>query len=122
MCQLILTISFHSLFLIYLIKEKADEGSGKIQFVEAGRKYYGTNFYFAVWRICCCGLPFKDVSVFIPASAQEKGIDLLLYKFCNGVNLINTIQGKMSRTYYDINKKYQGTLRFNRFVSQDNAD
>lgn len=30
----------------------------------------------------------KDVSVFIPASAQEKGIDLLLYKFRNGVNLI----------------------------------
>ena len=64
----------------------------------------------------------KDVSVFIPASAQEKGIDLLLYKFCNGVNLINTIQVKMSRTYYDINKKYQGTLWFNRFVPQDNAD
>lgn len=64
----------------------------------------------------------KDASVFIPASAQEKGIDLLLYKFCNGVNLINTIQVKMSRTYYDINKKYQGTLWFNRFVPQDNAD
>ena len=64
----------------------------------------------------------KDVSVFIPASAQTTGIDLLLYKFCNGVNLINTIQVKMSRTYYDINKKYQGTLWFNRFVPQDNAD
>ena len=34
----------------------------------------------------------KDVSVFIPASAQEKGIDLLLYKFCNGVNLIRSIK------------------------------
>ena len=64
----------------------------------------------------------KDVSVFIPASAQEKGIDLLLYKFRNGVNLINTIQVKMSRTYYEINKNYQGILWFNRFVPQDNAD
>lgn len=50
----------------------------------------------------------KDASVFIPASAQEKGIDLLLYKFCNGVNLINTIQVKMSRTYYDINRSIKG--------------
>ena len=33
----------------------------------------------------------KEVSVFVPSSAQEKGIDLLLYKFSNGVNLINTI-------------------------------
>lgn len=33
----------------------------------------------------------KEASVFIPSSAQEKGIDLLLYKFSNGVNLLNTI-------------------------------
>lgn len=52
----------------------------------------------------------KDASVFIPSSAQEKGIDLLLYKFSNGVNLINTIQVKMSRAYYYPNKKYQSTL------------
>ena len=64
----------------------------------------------------------KDASVFVPTSAQEKGIDLLLYKFNNGVNLINTIQVKMSRTYYGINKKYQGILWFNRFEPQDNAD
>lgn len=41
----------------------------------------------------------KDASVFIPASAQEKGIDLLLYRFLNGCNTTNTIQVKMSRTY-----------------------
>lgn len=64
----------------------------------------------------------KDASVFVPSSAQEKGIDLLLYKFNNGVNLINTIQVKMSRTYYVPNKKYKGTLWFNRFDPQDNAD
>ena len=52
----------------------------------------------------------KDASVFIPSSAQEKGIDLLLYKFSNGVNLINTIQVKMSRAYYYQNKKYHSDL------------
>lgn len=52
----------------------------------------------------------KEASVFIPSSAQEKGIDLLLYKFSNGVNLINTIQVKMSRAYYNLNSKYQSTL------------
>lgn len=38
----------------------------------------------------------KEASVFIPSSSQEKGIDLLLYKFSNGVNTVNTIQVKMS--------------------------
>ena len=42
----------------------------------------------------------KNASVFIPASAQEKGIDLLLYRHANGCNTTNTIQVKMSRTYY----------------------
>ena len=42
----------------------------------------------------------KDASVFIPASAQEKGIDLLLYRHLEGRNLTNTVQVKMSRTYY----------------------
>lgn len=64
----------------------------------------------------------KEASVFIPSSAQEKGIDLLLYKFENGVNKVITIQVKMSRAYYYPNKKYQGTLWLNRFVPQDNAD
>ena len=32
----------------------------------------------------------KNASVFVPTSAQEKGIDLLLYKFCSGVNLVNS--------------------------------
>ena len=52
----------------------------------------------------------KEASVFIPLSAQEKGIDLMMYKFVNGYNLINTIQIKTSRTYYNKNPKYQGTL------------
>lgn len=64
----------------------------------------------------------KDASVFIPTSAQEKGIDLLLYKFSNGKNQVTTIQVKMSRAYYYPNKKYQGTLWLNRFVPQSNAD
>lgn len=42
----------------------------------------------------------KGASVFIPASAQEKGIDLLLYRHDHGCNKSNTIQVKMSRTYY----------------------
>ena len=41
----------------------------------------------------------KGTSVFIPASAQEKGIDLLLYRYDNNCNKTNTIQVKMSRTY-----------------------
>lgn len=46
----------------------------------------------------------------------------MMYKFVNGYNLINTIQIKTSRTYYNKNPKYQGTLWFNRFTPQDNAD
>ena len=64
----------------------------------------------------------KNASVFVPTSAQEKGIDLLLYKFCSGVNLVNTIQVKMSRAYRHPNKRYQNMLWFNRFTPQDNAD
>lgn len=64
----------------------------------------------------------KEASVFIPSSAQEKGIDLLLYKFSNGMNLINTIQVKMSRAYYNVSSKYQSTLWYNRFEPKDNAD
>lgn len=64
----------------------------------------------------------KGTSVFIPTSAQEKGIDLLLYKFCEGRNRVLTFQVKMSRAYYYPNKKYQGTLWLNRFEPQENAD
>ena len=62
----------------------------------------------------------KNASVFIPASAQEKGIDLLLYRHENGRNTTNTIQVKMSRTYYDDEKKtaYPYHLWFNRFKIQ----
>lgn len=63
----------------------------------------------------------KGISVFIPTSAQEKGIDLLLYKFDSGVNNVCTVQVKMSRAYYNVNKKYQNILWFNRFKPQDNA-
>ena len=33
----------------------------------------------------------ENVSVFIPASAQEKGIDLLLYRYDHNCNKANTI-------------------------------
>ena len=65
----------------------------------------------------------KNASVFIPASAQEKGIDLLLYRHNNGCNTTNTIQVKMSRTYYS-NKEAELPyhLWFNRFPIHKNAD
>lgn len=66
----------------------------------------------------------KNASVFIPASAQEKGIDLLLYRHDCGRNKTSTIQVKLSRTYY--NEKpdaaYPYYLWFNRFTVQQNAD
>lgn len=62
-------------------------------------------------------------SVFIPMSAQEKGIDLLFYKFEDGKNKILTVQVKNSRSYVE---REDGVfchgLWFNRFVPQDNAD
>lgn len=66
----------------------------------------------------------KNASVFIPASSQEKGIDLLLYRHENGCNTTNTIQVKMSRTYYDYEKttSYPYHLWFNRFKVQENAN
>lgn len=66
----------------------------------------------------------NNISAFIPASAQEKGIDLLLYRHLNMKNMTTTIQVKMSRTYYDKKKiiKYPYNLWFNRFNIQDNAD
>lgn len=66
----------------------------------------------------------KDVSVFIPASAQEKGIDLLLYRYDHGCNQSNTIQVKMSRTYYNDreNAGFPYYLWFNRFPVQPNAN
>ena len=62
-------------------------------------------------------------SVFIPMSAQEKGIDLLFYKFEDGKNKILTVQVKNSRSYVE----KEGDiichgLWFNRFEPQDNAD
>ena len=66
----------------------------------------------------------KDASVFIPASAQEKGIDLLLYRHLNGCNTTNTIQVKMSRTYYSEKStaEFPYYLWFNRFPVQKNAN
>ena len=66
----------------------------------------------------------RNTSVFIPASAQEKGIDLLLFRHLNGRNTIVTIQVKMSRTYYEHKKTvpYPYYLWFNRFTIHDNAD
>lgn len=66
----------------------------------------------------------KNTSIFIPASSQEKGIDLLLYRNDHGVNKLNTIQVKMSRTYYseNSNSAYPYYLWFNRFQVQQNAN
>lgn len=66
----------------------------------------------------------KDASVFVPASAQEKGIDLLLYRYEDGCNKCNTIQVKMSRTYYSekLDAAYPYYLWFNRFPVQPNAN
>lgn len=66
----------------------------------------------------------KNASVFIPASAQEKGIDLLLYRHANGCNTTNTIQVKMSRTYYNDKPgaEFPYYLWFNRFPIQKNAN
>ena len=62
----------------------------------------------------------KDSSVFIPCSAQEKGIDLLLYRYKDNHNMTNTIQVKISRTYK--NNKWHYSLWFNRFDVPKNAD
>lgn len=72
----------------------------------------------------------KNVSAFVPASRQEKGIDLVLYSDTGVKNEFLTVQVKQSRTYYKnvlINvggKKVPvtGYLWFNRFVVPDNAD
>lgn len=64
----------------------------------------------------------KNISVFVPASSQEKGIDLLLYRHENGKRTTLTVQVKMSRTYINVNPKYENTLWFNRFEPQENAD
>lgn len=65
----------------------------------------------------------NNVSVFIPASAQEKGIDLLLYRYEEGCNKTNAVQVKMSRTYYSEKTEaiYPYYLWFNRFAVQQNA-
>lgn len=66
----------------------------------------------------------KNASVFIPASAQEKGIDLLLYRYSHNGNTTNTVQVKMSRTYYNTKpgKGFPYYLWFNRYQVQKNAN
>ncbi len=72
----------------------------------------------------------KNISIFIPTSRQEKGIDLLIYSFENNKNCISSVQVKQSRTYYESrvievdNQKVPvtGYLWFNRFKVPENAD
>ena len=72
----------------------------------------------------------KRVSVFVPASRQEKGIDLVFYSDTGVKNEFLTVQVKQSRTYYEnkvitvSGKKVPvtGYLWFNRFVVPNNAD
>ena len=62
----------------------------------------------------------KDSSIWFPISAQEKGIDLLLYKRVNDANKFVTIQVKSSRAYKA--KKYNNYFWLNRFTPNPNAD
>ena len=66
----------------------------------------------------------RDSSVFIPTSAQQKGIDMLLYRYVDNHNITNTIQVKMSRTYYKERQRkgFTYNLWFNRFDIQENAN
>jgi len=69
---------------------------------------------------------FKGYSIFVPASSQEKGIDLILYNRKATMNKVVTIQVKSSRTY--MNQKvtkgqpFKYYLWLNRFEVQENAD
>lgn len=67
----------------------------------------------------------KGSSIFIPLSAQEKGIDFALIKNINGDNKLLTFQVKMSRTYksnYKGDYKFDYSLWFNRYNVPENAD
>ncbi|SMC47293.1 hypothetical protein [Papillibacter cinnamivorans] len=66
---------------------------------------------------------FHECSVFVPASSQEKGIDLLLYNRNDHVNQVITIQVKSSRVYFGKKTNtFQNYLWLNRFDIQQNAD
>ena len=63
----------------------------------------------------------KNVSVFVPTSPQEKGIDLLLYSFeSKGAATPMTVQVKQSRTYEQ--KNGWQDLFFNAFPVSERAD
>ncbi len=62
----------------------------------------------------------KGATVWVPTSAQEKGIDLLLYKHSKNRNKVVTIQVKSSRAYKS--KKYNNYFWLNRFEPNPNAD
>ena len=72
----------------------------------------------------------EKLSVFIPSSRQEKGIDLILYKYEDGNNKTATVQVKQSKTYFgdklikvgEDKIAVSGYLWFNRFEVQENAD
>lgn len=72
----------------------------------------------------------KNISIFIPSSRQEKGIDLIMYCRDNNKNKCSTIQVKQSKSYYNTKtievdgQKTQiiGGLWFNTFKVPENAD
>ena len=66
----------------------------------------------------------KPCSVFIPCSAQEKGIDLVIGRFNGKTTKIQTIQVKTSRTYFPKNPNSEmcGYFWFNTFKIPENAD
>jgi hypothetical protein len=66
----------------------------------------------------------KKCSVFIPMSAQEKGVDLIISYFDGKTTNIQTIQVKTSRTYFAKKKNSTvcGSFWFNVFEIPQNAD
>jgi len=72
----------------------------------------------------------KNISVFVPTSRQEKGVDIALIKYLENKNKVLTIQVKQSRSYEDYkvitdkNKEiptYYG-FWFRRYTISKNAD
>ena len=72
----------------------------------------------------------RKISIFIPASRQEKGIDMLMYYYENNKNKTASVQVKQSRTYYEnrvidvdgVKTPVTGYLWFTRFDVPENAD
>lgn len=66
---------------------------------------------------------FKGTSLFVPASSQESGIDLILYKRDATLNKVMTIQVKSSRAHSEKKKNgFRYAFWLNTFKPATNAD